>query len=57
MRDAATRAVYVQALLLAGEPLRGRDAEAMGSSLAALLDAGLAAPAEHQDDETTQEDA
>ncbi len=42
VRDAATRAVYVQALLLAGEPLRGRDAEAMGDSLAALLGAGLA---------------
>ena len=41
VRDAATRAVYVQALLLAGEPLRGRDAEAMGDSLATLLDAGL----------------
>ena len=41
VREAATRAVYVQALLLAGEPLRGRDAEAMGGSLMALLDAGL----------------
>ena len=41
VRRAATRAVYVQALLLAGEPLRGRDAEAMGTSLAALLEAGL----------------
>lgn len=46
VRDAATRAVYVQALLLAGEPLRGRDAEAMGGSLAALLDAGLAREAD-----------
>ncbi|NLF05651.1 MAG: HSP90 family protein [Actinomycetales bacterium] len=57
VRDAATRAVYVQALLLAGEPLRGRDAEAMGTSLAALLDAGLTGPAGHQDDTPTQEDA
>lgn len=54
VREAGLRAVYVQALLLAGEPLRGRDAEAMTASLTTLLDAGL--EASHPEPRTTQED-
>jgi molecular chaperone HtpG len=39
---AGLRSLYVSALLLAGEPLRARDAELMSGSLAVLLRAGLA---------------
>jgi molecular chaperone HtpG len=42
VRDAGVRALYVSALLLAGEPLRTRDAETMTDAMAALLQAGLA---------------
>lgn len=38
---AGLRSLYVSALLLAGEPLRGRDAELMTGSLAVLLRSGL----------------
>lgn len=41
VRDAGLRSLYVSALLLAGEPLRGRETALMTESLVALLDAGL----------------
>jgi molecular chaperone HtpG len=43
VRDAGVRSLYVSATLLAGEPLRARDAELMNGSLTVLLDAGLSA--------------
>ncbi len=42
VRDAGLRSLYVSALLLAGEPLRGRQTALLTDALAALLDAGLA---------------
>ncbi|AEI12534.1 HSP90 family protein [Cellulomonas gilvus] len=42
VRDAGVRSLYVSATLLAGEPLRARDAELMTSALAVLLRAGVA---------------
>ncbi|GAA3811611.1 HSP90 family protein [Cellulomonas soli] len=44
VRDAGVRALYVSALLLAGEPLRTRDTEIMTDALAQLLRAGLSGP-------------
>ncbi len=41
VRDAGLRSLYVSALLLAGEPLRGRQTALLTDALAALLDAGL----------------
>lgn len=41
VRDAGLRSLYVTALLLAGEPLRGRQTELLTDALAELLDAGL----------------
>ncbi len=46
VRDAGVRSLFVSALLLAGEPLRARETDLMARALGALLDAGLAAPAE-----------
>lgn len=43
VRDAGLRSLYVSALLLAGEPLRGRETALMTDALADLLDAGLPA--------------
>lgn len=42
VRDAGLRSLYVTALLLAGEPLRGRQTALLTDALAELLDAGLA---------------
>lgn len=42
VRDAGLRSLYVSALLLAGEPLRGRQTALLTDALAELLDAGLA---------------
>lgn len=44
VRDAGLRSLYVTALLLAGEPLRGRQTALLTDALAELLDAGLADP-------------
>ena len=44
VRDAGLRSLYVSALLLAGEPLRGRQTALLTDALAALLDAGLGLP-------------
>lgn len=52
---AGVRSLYVTALLLAGEPLRVREAELMNDAMAALLDAGLAPGGTHVPDDT-QED-
>ncbi|MCC2314418.1 HSP90 family protein [Cellulomonas xiejunii] len=49
VRDAGLRALYVQATLQAGEPLRARDAEVMTASLEVLLRAGLAPGSRPQD--------
>ena len=43
VRDAGLRSLYVSALLLAGEPLHGRQAALMTDALTDLLDAGLEA--------------
>lgn len=42
VRDAGLRSLYVTALMLAGEPLRGRQTALLTDALAELLDAGLA---------------
>ena len=42
VRDAGLRSLYVTALLLAGEPLRGRQTTLLTEALSELLDAGLA---------------
>jgi molecular chaperone HtpG len=49
---AGVRSMYVTALLLAGEPLRGRDAATMTDAMTVLLDAGLG-PALPTDEERT----
>ena len=50
---AGIRSMYVTALLLAGEPLRGRDAATMTDAMTVLLDAGLG-PALPDDEEETR---
>jgi len=52
---AGVRSLYVTAVLLAGEPLRVREAELMNDAMGVLLDAGLAPGAPRVPDET-QED-
>lgn len=52
VRDAGFQSLYVSALLLAGEPLRGRETDLMTRSLATLLDAGLPAPDPTQEADT-----
>ncbi|MBD7918462.1 HSP90 family protein [Cellulomonas sp. Sa3CUA2] len=52
---AGVRSLYVTAVLLAGEPLRVREAELMNDAMAVLLDAGLAPGGTHVPDDT-QED-
>ncbi len=42
VRDAGLRSLYVSALMLAGEPLRGRQTALLTDALAELLEAGLA---------------
>lgn len=54
VRDAGVRSLYVSALLLAGEPLRGRESTLMTDALAELLDAGLTAPTPDADQAATQ---
>lgn len=44
VRDAGLESLYVSALLLAGEPLRAREAATMNASLSVLLRAGLRGP-------------
>ena len=50
---AGVRSMYVTAMLLAGEPLRGRDAATMTDAMTVLLDAGLG-PAVPDDEEETR---
>ena len=52
---AGVRSMYVTAVLLAGEPLRAREAELMNDAMSVLLEAGLARPGAALPDET-QED-
>ncbi|WP_322746798.1 HSP90 family protein [Cellulomonas sp. S1-8] len=52
---AGVRSLYVTAVLLAGEPLRVREAELMNDAMGVLLDAGLASDVPRVPDET-QED-
>ena len=51
---AGVRSLYVTAVLLAGEPLRQREAELMNDAMSVLLEAGLTRPAPEPE---TQEDA
>ncbi|UJP40102.1 HSP90 family protein [Cellulomonas palmilytica] len=53
---AGVRSLYVTAVLLAGEPLRAREAELMNDAMSVLLEAGLTRPGAALPDET-QEDA
>lgn len=53
---AGVRSLYVTAVLLAGEPLRVREAELMNDAMGVLLEAGLSPAPPHAPDET-QEDA
>ena len=52
---AGVRSMYVTAVLLAGEPLRAREAELMNDAMSVLLEAGLTRPGAALPDET-QED-
>lgn len=47
--EAGLRSLYVSALLLAGEPLRSRDADLMTTSLAVLLRSGLPTAGDRDD--------
>jgi molecular chaperone HtpG len=53
---AGVRSLYVTAVLLAGEPLRVREAELMNDAMGVLLDAGLSPRPEPRVPDETQED-
>jgi molecular chaperone HtpG len=53
---AGVRSLYVTAVLLAGEPLRVREAELMNDAMGVLLDAGLTPRPEPRVPDETQED-